>query len=51
MFTVIDLFAGGGGFGYGFKKGGFEIAGAVEINPAAAQTYQSIFQKHQQWLI
>ncbi len=40
MFSVIDLFAGGGGFGYGFKKEGFEISAAVEINTAAALTYQ-----------
>jgi len=40
MFTVIDLFAGGGGFAYGFKREGFQIAGAVEIDRAAAQTYE-----------
>ncbi len=40
MYTVIDLFAGGGGFGYGFKKEGFLITDAVEINPAAAETYR-----------
>jgi DNA (cytosine-5)-methyltransferase 1 len=40
MFSVVDLFAGGGGFGYGFKKEGFEISAAVEINTAAALTYQ-----------
>ncbi len=39
MFTVIDLFAGGGGFAYGFKREGFEIVAAVEIDRAAAQTY------------
>jgi DNA (cytosine-5)-methyltransferase 1 len=39
-FTVIDLFAGGGGFSYGFKKLGFSIESAVEINPAAAETYR-----------
>ena len=40
MFTVVDLFAGGGGFSYGFKKEGFLITDAVEINGAAAQTYE-----------
>jgi DNA (cytosine-5)-methyltransferase 1 len=39
-FTVIDLFAGGGGFSYGFRKLGFSIESAVEINPAAAETYR-----------
>ncbi|MEO2152994.1 MAG: DNA cytosine methyltransferase [Aquificota bacterium] len=38
--TVVDLFAGGGGFSYGFKKEGFTISSAVEINAAAAQTYE-----------
>jgi DNA (cytosine-5)-methyltransferase 1 len=40
MFTVVDLFAGGGGFGYGFKRKGFTIAAAVEIDEAAAATYR-----------
>ncbi len=39
-FTVVDLFAGGGGFSYGFKREGFEITAAVEINEAAARTYE-----------
>jgi len=39
-FSVIDLFAGGGGFSYGFKKLGFSIEAAVEINQAAAETYR-----------
>ena len=40
MFTVIDLFAGGGGFSYGFRRKGFTISSAVEINPSACRTYE-----------
>jgi len=39
-FSVIDIFAGGGGFSYGFKKLDFSIEAAVEINQAAAETYR-----------
>jgi DNA (cytosine-5)-methyltransferase 1 len=38
--TVVDLFSGAGGTGVGFKKAGFRIAGAVEINASAANTYE-----------
>jgi DNA (cytosine-5)-methyltransferase 1 len=37
--TVIDLFAGAGLFSYAFKKSGFRIVNAIEIDPIAAQTY------------
>lgn len=36
---VLDLFAGGGGFGLGFRKAGFKIKVAVEIDRDAARTY------------
>lgn len=36
---VIDLFAGCGGFSWGFKEAGFEHLFAVERSPMAAQTY------------
>jgi len=39
MLKVIDLFCGGGGFSYGFKKEGFEIIAGVEINSSAIETY------------
>lgn len=37
--TFIDLFAGCGGFSWGFKTAGFEHLFAVERSPMAAQTY------------
>ncbi|MEM0479597.1 MAG: DNA cytosine methyltransferase [Pyrobaculum sp.] len=36
---VVDLFAGGGGFGLGFRKAGFLIKVAIEIDRDAARTY------------
>jgi DNA (cytosine-5)-methyltransferase 1 len=38
--TVLDLFSGAGGTGYGFRKAGFCIVGAVEIDHHAAKTYK-----------
>lgn len=37
--TVVDLFSGAGGTGIGFRKAGFRIVGAVEIDANAAETY------------
>lgn len=39
--TMLDLFSGAGGTGYGFKEAGFKILGAVELNANAAQTYHA----------
>jgi len=38
--TVIDLFAGAGGFSAGFKKAGFKIVKAVEFDKQIASTYK-----------
>jgi DNA (cytosine-5)-methyltransferase 1 len=38
--TVLDLFAGAGGFAFGFRKEGFRVVLAVEKDRDAAQTYR-----------
>ncbi len=38
--VVVDLFAGAGGLGYGFRRAGFRVALAVESERHAAQTYR-----------
>ena len=40
---IIDLFSGAGGFSLGFKKVGFDIKLAIDINHAAARTYSTNF--------
>lgn len=37
--VVVDLFAGAGGLSLGFQRAGFQIGGAVEIDPLAARTH------------
>lgn len=39
--TVVDLFAGCGGGSTGFAAAGFRVAGAVEIDPTAADAYEA----------
>lgn len=38
--TVIDLFAGAGGFSEGFGRAGYRVLGAVEMNEMAVRTYR-----------
>lgn len=38
--TAIDVFAGAGGLSVGLEQAGFDVVGAVELNPAAAETYR-----------
>ena len=38
--VAVELFAGGGGLGLGFANAGFDVAVAVELDRAAAQTYR-----------
>ena len=38
--SVLDLFAGAGGFSAGFKRAGFKIVSAVEFDPEIVETYK-----------
>jgi DNA (cytosine-5)-methyltransferase 1 len=38
--VAVDLFAGAGGLGYGFRRAGFRIGLAIEPSRHAAQTYR-----------
>ena len=40
---VLDLFSGCGGISLGFRRAGFEISGAVEMDPAAARSHGANF--------
>lgn len=39
-YQVLDLFCGAGGTALGFHRAGFRVVGAVDIDPAAARTFQ-----------
>jgi len=45
-YTVIDLFAGAGGMTLGFERAGFVPVFAVEVERAAARTYEANFGSH-----
>lgn len=42
---VLDLFAGAGGISLGFRRAGFDIAGALELDPLAALTHATNFHR------
>ena len=39
--TALDLFSGCGGLTLGLKQGGFEVLGAVDIDPLSVETYRA----------
>jgi len=46
---AIDLFSGCGGLTVGLKRAGFEVVGAVELDPLASETYVSNHPKVHLW--
>jgi DNA (cytosine-5)-methyltransferase 1 len=44
--TVLDLFAGAGGFSLGFHRAGYHSAVAVDHNPLAIETLEANFAQH-----
>ena len=47
--TAIDLFCGAGGLTEGLKQAGFNVIGAVEIDPIVARTYRLNHPKTYLW--
>jgi len=43
VLTIVDLFAGGGGFSQGFRRAGFSIAFAVDVAPSCGRTLKLNF--------
>lgn len=46
---IIDLFSGVGGFSLGARRAGFDVAGAVEIDPQAISVHKKNFPKLPLW--
>ena len=42
---AIDLFSGCGGLTLGLKQAGFEVVGAIDVDPLAVETYESNHQE------
>lgn len=45
-FTALDLFSGAGGLSLGLKMAGFKVLGALDNDPASAETYRRNLGNH-----
>ena len=47
--TALDLFSGCGGLTLGLKQGGFNVLGAVDIDPLSVETYRANHEEVTVW--